>query len=41
MDKAIAVLNILAQPFVTVVGMDALSLFLQAIVHGLDFCLGR
>jgi hypothetical protein len=40
-DKIIAVLTILAQPVISIVEMDALSLFLQAIVHGLYFCLGR
>lgn len=41
MNKAIAVLNILAQPFVTVIGMDALGLFLEAVVYGLESCLRR
>lgn len=40
-DKIIAILAILAQPVISIVEMDALSLFLQAIVHGLDYSLGR
>jgi hypothetical protein len=40
-DKVGAVLTILAQPVITILAIDALSHFLQGVIHGLDYCLGR
>jgi hypothetical protein len=41
MDKVGAVLTVLAPPVISVVEVDALSLFLQSVVYGLDLSLGR